>query len=65
MENKKRMAQITFTGAVYHPGRGRYQGGDYVSSLTFRDERKARDYYTDMLLKYPNYNVELLEGEDK
>ena len=56
---------MSYTVTVYYPGRGRYQGGDKVSSLTFRDERKARDYYTDMLLKYPNYNVELLEGEDK
>jgi hypothetical protein len=38
-------------------------GGDYtISSLTFRDEKKARDFYTDMLLKYPDYNVEFLPG---
>lgn len=54
---------MTYTVTVYYPGRGRYQGGDKVSSLTFRDERKARDYYTDMLLKYPKYNVELIKGE--
>lgn len=54
---------MSYTVIVYHPGKGRYQGGDYVSSLTFRDERKARDYYTDMLLKYPNYNVEFYESE--
>ena len=53
----------TYTVAIYYPGRGRYQGGDKVSSLTFRDKRKARDYYTDMLLKYPEYNVEFLESE--
>ena len=36
--------------------------GDYsVSSLTFTDERKARDHYTDMLLKYPNCNVEFIK----
>lgn len=36
-------------------------GGDYtISSLTFRDEKKAIDFYTDMLLKYPDYNVEFL-----
>ena len=52
-----------YTVAVYYPGRGRYQGGDKVSSLTFKDERKARDYYTDTLLRYPNYNVELISGE--
>ena len=54
---------MTYTVTIYYPGRGRYQGGDKVSSLTFRDERKARDSSTDMLLKYPNYNVELLKGE--
>lgn len=53
----------TYTFTVYYPGRGRYQGGDRVSSLTFRDERKARDHYTDMLLRYPNYNVELTKKE--
>ena len=54
---------MTFTVTIYYPGRGRYQGGNQVSSLTFHDERKTRDYYTDMLLKYPNYNVEFLKGE--
>lgn len=54
---------MTYTVTIYYPGRGRYQGGDKVSSLTFRDECKARDYYTDMLLKYPKYNVEFLKGE--
>ena len=54
---------MTYTVTVYYPGRGRYQGGDKVSSLTFHDERKARDHYTDMLLKYPNYNVELIPSE--
>lgn len=56
---------MSFTVTVYYPGKGRYQGGDKVSSLTFKDRSKARDYYTDMLLKYPNYNVEFLEGEGK
>ena len=51
-----------YTVAVYYPGRGRYQGGDKVSSLTFKDEGRARDYYTDMLLKYPNAKVELIKG---
>lgn len=54
---------MSYTVTVYYPGKGRYQGGNYISSLTSRDERKARDYYTDMLLKYPNYNVEFLESE--
>lgn len=56
---------MTYTVTVYYLGRGRYQGGDKVSSLTFRDEKKARDYYTDMLLKYPDYNVELIKEESK
>ncbi len=50
---------MTYTVTVYYPGKGRFQGGYMVSSLTFRDEKKARDHYTDMLLRYPNYNVEL------
>lgn len=37
--------------------------GAFVSSLTFKDERKARDYYTDMLVKYPNAKVELIKSE--
>ena len=56
---------MKFTVVITRPAHGRYTGGDYtVSSLTFRDERKARDYYTDMLLKYPNYNVELIKPKD-
>ena len=55
---------MTYTVTETRPGRGRYMGGDYtISSLSFKDEKKARDYYTDMLLKYPNYNVELLKSE--
>lgn len=54
---------MTYIVSVYYPGRGRYQGGDKVSSQTFTDEKKARDHYTDMLLKYPKYNVELLKSE--
>lgn len=55
---------MSWTVTITCPGRGRYMGGDYtISSLTFKDERKARDYYTDMLLKYPNYNVELIKTE--
>lgn len=38
-------------------------GGDFtVSSLTFRDEKKARDHFTDMLVKYPDCNVEFIKG---
>lgn len=54
---------MTYTVIVSRPGYGRYTGGAYVSSLTFKDERKARDYYTDMLLKYPNAKVELIKSE--
>ena len=55
---------MTITVAVTRPGYGRYSGGSYtVSSLSFNDEKKARDHYTDMLLKYPNYNVELIKSE--
>lgn len=45
----------SYTVVVYFPGR--------VSPLKFNDKKKAKDYYTDMLLKYPNYNVEFLESE--
>ena len=54
---------MSYTVIIYHPGRGRYQGGDHISSLTFRNERKARDYYTDMLLRYPDCNVEFIKSE--
>lgn len=54
---------MSYTVTVYYPGRGRYQGGDKVSSLTFNNEKKARDHYTDMLLRYLNYNVELTKKE--
>lgn len=47
-----------YTVTIYLLGKGKYQGGDYLRSLTFKDEKKARDYYTDMLLKYPNCKVE-------
>ena len=39
------------------PGYGRYTGGTYDKGAKFRDEKKARDYYTDMLLRYPDYEV--------
>ena len=44
---------------VYMPGFGRFTGGTYDRCARFRDERKARDYYTDMLLMYPKYEVKL------
>ena len=54
---------MTYTVTIYYPGRGRYEGGNYLSIQRFKDERKARDYYTDMLLKYPKYNVGLTKSE--
>ncbi len=57
------MRKAEFVVSVTRPGFGKHMGGDYtISSLTFRDEKKARDFYTDMLLKYPDYNVEFLPG---
>ena len=41
------------------PGFGRFTGGVFYKGATFRDERKARDYYTDMLLRYPRFEVKL------
>lgn len=32
--------------------------GYIISCLSFKDERKARDHYTDMLVKYPDCKVE-------
>ena len=48
-----------FEVVIIRPGFGRYQGGTYDNVARFRDERKARDYYTDMLLRYPKYEVKL------
>lgn len=48
-----------FSVTVCLPGRGRFNGGTYDIYRTFKDERKARDYYTDMLLRYPNREVTL------
>ena len=42
---------------VARPGFGRFTGGTYDDCVRFKDERKARDYYTDMLLRYPKYEV--------
>lgn len=32
---------------------------------SFKDEKKARDYYTDMLVRYPNAEVEFIKGRNK
>jgi len=55
--------EMSYTVTITRPGYGRYSGGSYITSQTFVDEKKARDYYTDCLVRYPNYNVELLKGE--
>jgi len=49
----------TFRVVVEMPGFGRFTGGTFCKGATFRDERKARDYYTDMLLRYPRFEVKL------
>lgn len=54
---------MIYTVVVTHPGYGRYAGGAYISCQTFKDERKARDYYTDCLVRYPKFKVELLKSE--
>lgn len=57
---------MTYTVTVTCPGRGKYMGGAYtISSLSFYDEKKARDHHTDMLVRYPDCNVELLKTENK
>ena len=37
--------------------------GYMFSCLTFNDKDKARDHYTDMLVRYPNAHVEFLPSE--
>lgn len=50
---------------VNYPGTGKYLGGAYIKSRAFREEKKARDYYTDMLLKYPEYQVDFEKVESR
>ena len=45
------------TVTITRPRFGRYTGGSYTTSQTFRDEKKARDYYTDCLVRYPDAEV--------
>lgn len=42
---------------ISRPGFGRFYGGSYDTRRSFYDESKARDYYTDMLVSYPDYEV--------
>ena len=53
----------TYTVTITRPGFGRYKGGCYVTSRTFKNKDKAKDYYTDMLVKYPDYEVEFEKSE--
>lgn len=46
---------------VCHPGYGMFQGGTYDVTRIFVDRDKARDYYTDMLVKYPKCEVKYEE----
>lgn len=47
------MFQVTVT----RPGFGRYKCGCYITGQAFSDEKKARDYYTDCLVRYPDAEV--------
>lgn len=44
---------------VLHAGKGRYRGGDYIDMVKFRDYKKARNHYIDMLVKYPDCEVKI------
>ena len=51
------MDQTNYIVAVSRPGYGAYTGGTFDQVYRFRNEAKARDHYTDMLVRYPNYKV--------
>jgi len=57
------MGRTEYIVTVSRPGFGRFTGGTYDQSTTFRDEKKARDHYTDMLLRYPDYKVTIEKRE--
>lgn len=46
-----------FSVVVSFIGYGRFQGGTFDIEKRFADEKKARDYYTDMLVRYPKQQV--------
>ena len=46
-----------YSVTVAFPGRGRIIHGVFLEEQQFRDEAKARDHYTDMLLMFPGYEV--------
>ena len=52
------MTTIRYEVSVYLPGFGRYRGGNYIILQSFRDRVKARDFYTDCLVRYADYEVE-------
>lgn len=37
------------------------QRGIWFMTESFKDESKARDYYTDMLVKYPDADVQFIK----
>ena len=51
------MATSNYIVTVSRPGFGAYTGSTFDQVYKFRNEAKARDYYTDMLVKYPDYKV--------
>lgn len=51
------MDAVRYVVTVSRPGFGRFTGGTYDTRRSFYDESKARDYYTDMLVRYPDYEV--------
>ena len=46
---------------VCHPGFGMFKGGTYDVTRVFVDMDKARDYYTDMLVRHPSCEVKYEE----
>ena len=50
---------------ISRAGFGRFTGGSYDTVHSFRNREKARDFYTDYLIKYANapYTITFEEGE--
>ena len=48
-----------YTVTITLLGLGRYRGGCYVRSMEFNDEKAARDYYAEKLVRYPDKEVKL------
>jgi len=49
--------ETNYLVTVSRPGYGAYTVGTFDQVYRFRNEAKASDYYTDMLVKYPDYKV--------